>query len=171
MENKNEIFKKIKSGEPEMVAEAIREIKENGDLNIAEELIDSLADTSDRNTITAIVDLLADIKESAFKEVLIRKLKEASSSELKSLLIRISWESSLDYSTDLDVFVDFLLQNNFAIAFEASTAIEEMVHHLTKEQRNALSQTLSSPTLSEDKKFLVENILEELSIPEEEPTE
>ena len=155
MENNEEILKKISSGDPEAIAEAVDTVKENGDLVIAGKL---------PSTITIIANLLADIKDNQFKDLLIQKLEQTSEGTLKKELLRIVWESSLDYSSYLDHFLQILQEDDFTVAFEASTVIENLVPHLMPEQRTKLTDILQ--IFPEDKKFLAENILEELSYQE-----
>jgi len=57
-----------------------------------------------------------------------------------------------------------LQEDDFTVAFEASTVIENLVPHLMPEQRTKLTDILQ--VFPEDKKFLAENILEELSYQE-----
>ena len=150
MENNEEILKKISSGDPEAIAEAVDTVKENQPLA--------------PSTITIIANLLADIKDNQFKDLLIQKLEQTSEGTLKKELLRIVWESSLDYSSYLDHFLQILQEDDFTVAFEASTVIENLVPHLMPEQRTKLTDILQ--VFPEDKKFLAENILEELSYQE-----
>ena len=145
MENNEEILKKISSGDPEAIAEAVDTVKENGDLVIAGKLLDILSQPLAPSTITIIANLLAE-------------------GTLKKELLRIVWESSLDYSSYLDHFLQILQEDDFTVAFEASTVIENLVPHLMPEQRTKLTDILQ--IFPEDKKFLAENILEELSYQE-----
>ena len=160
MENNEEILKKISSGDPEA---AVDTVKENGDLVIAGKLLDILSQPLAPSTITIIANLLADIKDNQFKDLLIQKLEQTSEGTLKKELLRIVWESSLDYSY-LDHFLQILQEDDFTVAFEASTVIENLVPHLMPEQRTKLTDILQ--IFPEDKKFLAENILEELSYQE-----
>ena len=160
MENNEEILKKISSGDPEAIAEAVDTVKENGDLVIAGKLLDILSQPLAPSTITIIANLLADIKDNQFKDLLIQKLEQTSEGTLKKELLRIVWESSLDYSSYLQI----LQEDDFTVAFEASTVIENLVPHLMPEQRTKLTDILQ--VFPEDKKFLAENILEELSYQE-----
>ena len=68
MENNEEILKKISSGDPEAIAEAVDTVKENGDLVIAGKLLDILSQPLAPSTITIIANLLADIKDNQFKD-------------------------------------------------------------------------------------------------------
>lgn len=160
MENNNDILNKINSGEPEVIAEAVKEIKENGDLSIAEALIRNLQNIREAHTVTVVVNLLADIKDNNFREILIKEIQSATSSDIKIELLRIVWESSLDYSAYLNVFLELLRHCDFAIAFEASTVIENMVHHLNEEQKSKLHEVITAfPT---DKQYLIANIHAEI---------
>ncbi len=161
MENNSDILKKIHSGEPEIIAEAVKEIKENGDLTIAEALLQNLAQIQDPRLMTIVANLLADIKDTHFCELLIHSIETTTDSDIKTQLLRIVWESSLNYAAYLDVFLHILREDNFSVAFETSTVIENMVHNLTEEQQAKLTVTLAE--FPEDKKFLAENILAELA--------
>ena len=164
MENNEEILKKISSGDPEAIAGAVDTVKENGDLVIAGKLLDILSQPLAPSTITIIANLLADIKDNQFKDLLIQKLEQTSEGTLKKELLRIVWEASFDYSSYLDHFLQILQEDDFTVAFEASTVIENLVPHLMPEQRTKLTDILQ--VFPEDKKFLAENILEELSYQE-----
>jgi len=156
MENNNEILKKIQTGERELLAEAIKEIQENGDLSIAQIILDNLPHIPDIHTRTTLIHLLADIKATAFREILIKQIHRSSDPQIKAELLRIVWESSLDYSAYLPVFEEILQNEEFTVAFEASTVIENMVHHLQPEQQRQLRQFIES--FPENKQFLVENL-------------
>lgn len=160
MENNNDILNKINSGEPELVEEAVKQVKENGDLSVAEALLQHLEQIQDPHTTTIVVNLLADIKENNFREILIRHIQSTTSQTIKSELLRIIWESSLDYSAYLDIFLELLQSKDFAIAFEASTIIENMIHHLTEEQLAQLHRLIE--TFPDDKRYLIENIHTEM---------
>lgn len=161
MENNNEILNKINSGEPGLLAAAVQEIKENGDLNIAETLLHHLAQIQEPHVVTVVVNLLADIKDNNFREILIRQIRETTNPEIRSELLRIVWESSLDYSAYLDVFLNILQGDDFMPAFEASTVVENMVHNLSEEQHRELHELIHS--FPADKQFLIENIHDEMN--------
>ena len=87
MENNEEILKKISSGDPEAIAEAVDTVKENGDLVIAGKLLDILSQPLAPSTITIIANLLADIKDNQFKDLLIQKLEQTSEGIFIGLLL------------------------------------------------------------------------------------
>lgn len=162
MENQDNLLKKINSNDPESVAEALGEIKEKGDETIVLPLLDILETTQEPCVVSGIADLLADVRESGFREILVKRIRQTKNAQLKSVLLRIAWESSLDYSSDLDLFTDILLHDDFVAAFEASTVIENMFHHLSGEQQQQLRTLFESGALPAEKKFLMENIIGEM---------
>lgn len=167
MENKDELLKKINSNDPEAVAGALAEIKENGDLSVITPLLDILAGQPDTHVVSGIVSLLADIRENSFRDTLTERIRHETNPHVKAILLRIAWESSLDYSASLDLFLDILLHDDFMPAFEASTLIENFVHNLNAEQHRRLHALFESGSIPEDKKFLTENIIEEMENGEE----
>ena len=165
MENNTEILTKINSGDALLIAEAVQAIQENGDLNIAESLLNQLESIKDSHIITIVSNLLADIKETKFRELLIQRLQNATDTNTKSALLRIVWESSLDYSPYLEIFIHLLQEEDFAVAFEASTVIENMVHNLSDKQFEQLHELIHQ--FPKEKAFLIENIHEEMNCKEE----
>ena len=166
MENNTEILNKLQSGDNGLITEAIQAVQENGDLNIAEALLATLRNIQDQHLETIIVNLLADIKEKKFADVIIRQIRETTDPGLKNQLLRIVWESSLDYTAHLELFLRLLQDEDFSVAFEASTVIENMIHNLTPAQREHLHSIICA--FPEEKHFLVENIHEEMECPDEE---
>ena len=160
MENQQEIIQKIQSEQPDLLAEAIQEIKENGDINMARAILNCLPSIQDSHTKTTLINLLADIKENTFKEVLIQQIQASDHSNVKTELLRIVWESSLNYSDYLPMFLDMILNEEFTVAFEASTVIENMLHHLTSEQIQLLHRFIES--CPANKQFLMDSIHAEM---------
>ena len=167
MENQDDLLKKIGSNDSELMAEAFREIKENGDDSILEPLLNLLETKPEVPVVSGIVNLLADVRASGFRKILTDRIRQTQDAQTKGDLLRIVWESSLDYSADLDLFLDILQNGEFAAAFEASTVIENLVHNLTEEQHNQLHELFESSIIPEDKRFLIENIIEEMECTED----
>lgn len=161
MENNEAILKKLTSNEPQLLNEAIDWIKENGDLSMVNPLLDLLESTTDHPTNTAIINTLVDIKENAFREILTNRIKKTTTSTFKALLLRICWESSLDYSGNIDLFTEIFMKDDFMTAFEAFTVIENMFHNLDEEKQNQIKNTLQSAHLDEEKKIIMEGIMQE----------
>ena len=173
MENKQDILKQLSSNDMDIVRGAIEQIKQEGDISIVPELLDILLQSQDTNIITNLTALLSDVKESDFKTVLMDKLINAPAGSGKANLLRICWESAIDFSEYLDVFVDMLLHEDFIAALEASTVIENLHGNIPEEKIHIAIQRLKSES-NEDNAFLLEGTiphLEEMLLKEEEDEE
>ena len=71
MENKQDILKRLASPDMTVVAAAIDEIKENGDLSIVPELLEILLHNEDTTVVTHVTSLLSDIRDTGFKTILV----------------------------------------------------------------------------------------------------
>ncbi|WP_155828192.1 hypothetical protein [Butyricimonas synergistica] len=170
MENKQDILKQLASNDMEVVKSAIEQIKQEGDISIAAELLDILQQSQDTAVITNLTALLSDVKDSNFKTILMDKLINATSDTGKANLLRICWESAIDFSEYLDVFVDMLINEDFITALEASTVIENLGGKIPEEKLLAAIKRLET-NKDEDKSFLLEDTILHLKVllcPEEE---
>lgn len=158
MENKQDILKQLASDDMEVVKSAIEQIKQEGDISIASELLDILLQSQDTAVITNITSLLSDVKDSDFKTILMDKLINATNDSGKANLLRICWESAIDFSEYLDVFVDMLLNDDFITALEASTVIENLDGKIPEEKIHSAIRRLESNS-DEDKNFLLEDTI------------
>ena len=158
MENKQDILKQLSSSDMDVMKGAIEQIKQEGDISIVPELLDILLQSQDSNTITNLTALLSDVKESDFKTVLMDKLINATSDSGKANLLRICWESAIDFSEYLDVFIDMLLNDDFITALEASTVIENLQGKIPEEKIHTAIKRLEAES-DEDKAFLLEDTI------------
>lgn len=173
MENKQYIIKKLNSNDVALVKEAIEEIKREGDLTIVPDLLELLLHCPDTKIITPLTTLLSDIKDSNFKQILIDKLVSATSDATKSNLLRICWESAIDFSEHLELFVDILIKDDFISALEASTVIENLSCNMNHDRIRQAINRLNQISPADDKAFLIGdtlNHLEELLLADFEET-
>ena len=158
MENKEEILNRLNSEDPELSAEAAEKIKNEGDLTLIPHLFDLLAASNERHTTTEIINLLADIKDSGFIPLLMERIKNTTQPAAKSVLLRICWESSLDFSAYAEDFINILKQDDFSVALEAATALENM-EHIEHSRKTSLLSQLKQIRTTDEKQFLIDNIL------------
>ena len=162
MDHKDEILKKLVEEAPELQQEAVKEIKENGDLTLVPDLFNLLESGTDHRTTTLLINLLSDIKENAFKELLIGRIRSTSNPSLKSLFVRIAWESALDYSEYADLFARLMIEEEFIVGLEACSVLEGM-HKITPSQRQEILQLLKNTRTGEEKQYLIDIVLNALS--------
>ena len=81
------------------------------------------------------------------------------------MLITSCWQSGLDYSDNIDSFIDFFMENSFDIAFECLTVIEQSVDHLDPQKRNELIRIIKEKASNQpsDKTALVHELVNVLS--------
>ena len=174
MENKQDVIKKLYSGDITLVQEAIDTIKQEGDLIIVPDLLDLLLQSKDIEVITRITSLLSDIKDSQFKQMLIDKLTQAQNGSEKSNFLRICWESAIDFSEHFSLFVDILIKDEFMAALEASTVIENLSGSIPDEMIQKAIAQLKETRSTDEKAFLIEDTLlhlEKLLLQKEEEEE
>ncbi len=86
----------------------------------------ALNEKEDRTTINAITKVLSFCTKDFVIAPIISTLKSIDSSNAtKASLLAVCWESGLDYTNNLDVFVDALIKGDEAVAIEAYTMIME----------------------------------------------
>ena len=151
MENKEDILKKLGSEEIQLRQEALAAVKNEGDITIVPALLDILTTAKDHKTTEELVNLLADIKDNAFPQIVIDRIRTTR-------LLRLCWESALDFSPYIVLFAELTLQEDFIVALEASTAIEN-IHRIDEEKRTAAIRILKQGSPSEEKQFLIDNAL------------
>ena len=162
MENKDDILKKLSSEDPDARKEAIEIIKTAGDISIIPALLDLLSLGQDHTTTTEVVSLLADIKDNHFKKILIDRIGTTPDPFPKSLLLRICWESALDFSDSAEMFARMILSEDFIVALEAATILENMSQPATA-TRKAIVHILQNAHTGEEKQFLIDNVLHALN--------
>ena len=161
MENKQDILKRLASPDMTVVAAAIDEIKENGDLSIVPELLEILLHNEDTTVVTHVTSLLSDIRDTGFKTILMEKLINASPGANKANLLRVCWESAIDFSEYLEVFVNILVNEDFLAALEASTVIENLHGNMDEGKVRLAIDRLRAECLG-DKAFLAEDAINHL---------
>lgn len=157
MENKEDILKKLGSEDIELRQEALAAVKNEGDITIVPALLDILTTAKDHKT-TELVNLLADIKDNAFPQIVIDRIRTTTEAIPKSRLLRLCWESALDFSPYIVLFAELTLQEDFTVALEASTAIEN-IHRIDEEKRKEAIRILKQGSPNEEKQFLIDNAL------------
>jgi hypothetical protein len=86
----------------------------------------ALGEKEEKATITAITKVLSFCTKDFVKVPIIQIIKSVDvSNATKASLLAVCWESGLDYSAYLDVFVDALIKGNEFVAIEAYTMIVE----------------------------------------------
>ncbi|MCE1198539.1 MAG: hypothetical protein LWW85_06185 [Marinilabiliales bacterium] len=116
----------IKSGNPELIDHAFEEIQNKGDETFVAPLIEMLHQPFGQEVKTKIYALFADLKHEKSGFMLMASVKQEQDPEVLEHLLSCCWQNGLNYSQELPFFVDLVLNQEFSIAFEAFTVVENM---------------------------------------------
>jgi ferritin-like protein len=86
----------------------------------------TINEQEDKQTISAIIKVLSFCTKDFVKQHIVDTIQQIDAkSPIKASLLSVCWESGLDYSNYVDVFVNALIHGNEATAIEAYTMILE----------------------------------------------
>lgn len=72
-------------------------------------------------------NILCNVKKTGIVEKIIENLKNSESESEKILLTSICWQSSLDFSPYIELFVDFAINGSLELTIECLSAIEDIL--------------------------------------------
>jgi hypothetical protein len=141
------LVKRLQSENTKDILFTINQIRNSGDPKIMPYLFDLMIDNPPIEITVAIVKLLNEIKNQGCAIETINALKNDKYKSITKELLTSCWNSGLDYTSNLELFVDLFVCNNFDIAFEAFTIIDtfegpyntELIDTLIKKLKNNLS--------------------------------
>lgn len=119
-----EIVAKLGSGDERKLAEAIADIKTNGDATLMPDLLTVLAETDDLTVSNAIAQTLFDLKDADALNVLIDHLTDPRFESIRVQMLTACWQCGLDASQRLPVFLNVALMGDYMEVLEVLTIIE-----------------------------------------------
>lgn len=132
-EHKN-ILKGLQSSDSLKVIEILEELRVSGRVSDIPLLLEMLHVSQNPEIKSKITDLFANLKESDAIPLIMEAIQNQHfAPELKELLASC-WENGLDYSEYLSLFVDVLIDGEFAVAFEAYTVIMNMTSKIDQQK-------------------------------------
>lgn len=156
------VLKGLQSKDPDKVLttlEAMRAVGKSSDIPILVELLHTI---QEKEIKTKIASLFANLKEKNSIPYILEAIKnERYAPELKQL-VSCCWENGLDYTNYLSLFIDLLIENDFLVAFEASTVITNMTATIDQAKIDAEIEKLDQAmkTTVEEKKVLMLDVID-----------
>lgn len=126
----NELIAKVVNSSDEQVISMLNELKDSIDISLAPTLIEMLYSSRSETLKRAVVEYLSNIKQTSAVGIMVNSLKDSFPLKNVTLLLTACWQSRLDFSSELDIFIDILIDGNYLTAFEAFTVIENSIHEL-----------------------------------------
>ena len=164
-----EILSNLKSIEPEIVLETIENVRESGNSIVLAGLIDLLHDTKLPEIKKSVLNLLSELKNKESIPAFIAAVKNDKYDSERKELVACCWQNGLSYNEYLPVFIDLVINNEFQIAFEAFTVIENMVGKVEEEviENETIKINNALKNAGEQKAYLLNGLLTIISdIPE-----
>jgi hypothetical protein len=158
----NRLKSAIKSGNQELIDHALDEIKYKGDDTYIAPLIEFIHQISSKEVKENIFQLFVDLKHENSVDQLVSELKNEKDLDILERLVACCWQNGLDYSKHLPYFVQLVIDQEFQIAFEAFTVIENMYGKIEGDVETMLIEKIGKriPEVEDRKQYLLKGLLE-----------
>lgn len=118
----------LQSGEIGRIRAKIHDLKTSGRAAILPLVLDLLTRPNEEEEIIQdVIQLLCDLKEQSCAPVIIDYIRTRNMGDHLAGVLSACWQSRLDFSDYLPVFVDCFIKGNYRESLEAFTVIEEML--------------------------------------------
>jgi hypothetical protein len=124
--NQKKIIDRLNSGNNLTILETIRILREIGNSFYIPDIVAVLKNTKNKDVQTSITNFLFELKDNDSAAKLVDEIKDLKNRECLNILVPACWENGLNYNQFLSVFVDLVISQDFQVAFDAFTVIENM---------------------------------------------
>jgi len=152
----------FKSGNQDVIDHALDEIKNNGDDTYITPLVEYLHQNLSREYKEKVFQLFDDLKLENSVDQLVSELKKVNDPDVLERLVAACWQNGLNYSKHLPYFAQLVIDQEFQIAFEAFTVIENMYGKIDRDVENELLGTIEKklPDVDERKQYLLKGMMD-----------
>lgn len=156
-EQHKKLISDLQSKDIKIVSKSISQLREEGKPDDIVLIFDLLLNQKDEDIKDILLKFLGDIKDKKAGLIFVTAIKNEKYLPIRKMLIELCWQSSIDFSSFVDVFVDILIQSDFEIAFEAFTVIENFTGKIDEDlkilQQDKLKDAI--PTAAEEVKGMI----------------
>lgn len=163
------INKKIKeelfSTNTETVNSAISAVRQKGNKHYLPILFDLLNSNPEQEIKDEITKLLATVKDKESIPSFIQAIENKKYQPILKSILTACWQNGLDFSNHLLLFVDLVIDENWEIAFEAFTIIDNFEFMPEQKIIDKTSRKISAAlkTANEQKAYFLQEILTKIS--------
>lgn len=122
----DKIISELHSQDSVNVIDAIQGLRDGGNAEYIPVLVELLHSTENKEIEQKILTLLSDLKDIDVIPELVNAIQNKKYGNELRELTAICWENGLDFSQYLGIFVDLVIEEEFEVALEAFTVIENM---------------------------------------------
>ena len=155
------LHNKLFSTHSETVISAIQNLKESGNKSYLPILFELLIANPENEIQKEILKLLGTIKDKETIPVFIGALQSDKYASIRKEIATVCWQNGMDFSKYFDVFANIVINENWEIAFEAFTVIENFEHFPPEEEMKSIKLKIAGAlkSASEQKQYFLEEIL------------
>ena len=160
-----QIKKNLFSANTAIVISAIEAIQKKGNKLYIPILFDLLNSSPELEIEKGIMDLLETVKDKAAINSFMRAVEDEKYKPIRKSILTACWQNGLDFSTFLPVFVDLVINEDWEIAFEAFTVIDNLEYLPSQEIINKSIEQIQEalPNANEQKSYFLNEILIKLN--------
>lgn len=158
----NEVLKKqLFSADTDKVLAAINILKDQGNKEYLPILFELMLAGNEAVIEKEIQKLLGTIKDKETIPVFIATLQDEKFKAIRKKVLVVCWQNGLDYSDNIDVFVNLVITEEWETAFEAFTVIENMEHFPSPEVMHPIKLKIAGAlkVADEQRAYLLEELL------------
>lgn len=121
-----QIKKNLFSSNTEVVLSAMEDVRKKGNKLYIPMLLDLLNSMPEQEVEKEIKNLLGTVKDKETINSFMRAIEDEKYKSIRKSILIACWQNGLDFSTFLPVFVDLIINEDWEIAFEAFTIIDNL---------------------------------------------
>jgi hypothetical protein len=122
-----EWIKNLESNASSLIMQAIKEIKQDGNIKMLPYLFNLIQPSTHESIRSSIVQLMSEIKVQDAVPLIVHALENRDLGEDYTPLITACWQSGLDFSQHLPVFIKIFVAGDYQTAIESFSVIEESI--------------------------------------------
>ena len=159
-------LKDLWSTDDNLVLKTLRKLNKAGNLTYVPELLKLLSQTRNELIEKELIRFLADIKKQGVIPLVVAGLKKPGLKNAHAGILSAIWQSGLDYSKHMDLFIQLFLEGDYLVALESFTVIEQSIEHLSDQEIEEKRYNLLNgmDRVSEDKKPLAGELVNLLQV-------
>lgn len=159
-----QIRTKLFSSDTNVVVSAIETIERKGNKLYLPMIFDLLNSFPEPEIETEIKNLLGTVKDKEVINSFMRAIENEKYKPIRKTILTACWQNSLDFSTFLPVFVDLIINEEWEVAFEAFTVVDNLEflpnNEIIKIAVDKINVAL--PVATEQNKYFLSEILVKL---------
>lgn len=159
-----QIKKNLFSANTSIAISAIEAIQKKGNKLYIPILFDLLNSSPEPEIETEIKNLLETVKDKSTINSFMRAIEDDKYKPIRKSILIACWQNGLDFSTFLPIFVDLVINEDWEIAFEAFTIIDNLEYLPSQEIINKTIDQIGQalPNANEQKSYFLNEILVKL---------